>query len=649
MNRNDGRAQFFISDKDIPRLLCVISEKFPRSLTRAKESADRICDHKFDLLGSGEKALGAEIDWQLDFKSGYRWSGDTPSAKIKYGHKRGADIKVPWELSRFQHLVTLGKAYWYSKKRIEQRAESKESAVVNAQKYLREFVGEIEDWIQSNTVGYGVNWVCPMEAAIRAVNWIWAYHFFRGGEEIPESFWKKFIRSLRRHGEYVYGNLESEFPRTNHYLADLVGLFFIAHFLPDYEGSKEWLAFSYYELIGEMKTQVSEEGVDYEGSTHYHCLVTELFLAAYILGMKNGIDFPPDFKRKLEMMLEFVMTVTKPNGLIPQIGDNDSGRLWFLGENGYSRRLDWRYLLNLGAVIFQRKDFKARSGDLGEENLWILGEEGLDGFEGIPVNTSNLESRDFPASGYYLLRAGTLRLLVDCLPEDRSAPHGHRHNSRLSFELSSKDEDLIVDPGSYAYTADPEWRNRFRGTAYHSTVLLDEKEQNRFYRRQPFEFREQSKTRLLRRESTADYDILELELQWAHPGYFYQRRRYRLAKREDILLIEDRISAPGKHRFRAFFHFAPGIELSLPKEGEAAGISRSGAAVYFKLVSPARGARMLTQKSWFSPAYGEKIESRTLRLSSDFRDRVDFTYLIIFGKRKEEIQKKLAQVDFTTA
>ena len=48
------------------------------------------------------------IDWHLDFISGYRWSEKVWYKSIEYGHKEGVDIKVPWELSRMQHLPQLG-------------------------------------------------------------------------------------------------------------------------------------------------------------------------------------------------------------------------------------------------------------------------------------------------------------------------------------------------------------------------------------------------------------------------------------------------------------------------------------------------------------------------------------------------------------
>ena len=44
------------------------------------------------------------IDWQRDFKSGYRFSSKKWYKSQRKNIPPGVDIKVPWELSRLQHL-----------------------------------------------------------------------------------------------------------------------------------------------------------------------------------------------------------------------------------------------------------------------------------------------------------------------------------------------------------------------------------------------------------------------------------------------------------------------------------------------------------------------------------------------------------------
>ena len=70
-------------------------------------------------------------------------------------------------------------------------------------------------------------------------------------------------------------------------------------------------------------------------------------------------------------MLHFIV---RPDGSIPKIGDNDSGRTFKLSEADENER---RYYLSAGAVLFNRADFKKLSPKFYEEAFWLLGSEGL--------------------------------------------------------------------------------------------------------------------------------------------------------------------------------------------------------------------------------------------------------------------------------
>jgi hypothetical protein len=299
--RSREKPRFFIGEKD-PQSL---KNFLPQSEPLIKD-ADEICAHNFDLLGSGKRNVDREpgkIDWRRDFKSGERWEPQVFYADTVIIKDNGSDIKVPWELSRFQHLPTLGKAYW----------------LTGDEKYAREFVSEINDWIENNPPCYGVNWTCTMDIAIRAVNWLWGFYFFKDSPEVTDSFLVGFLESFLIHGRHISGNLERGWKGANgnHYLADIVGLVYLGVLLPEFKEAERWRDFGVRELVKEMGKQVYPDGVDYEGSVSYHRLVTELFLSATLLCLKNGIAFPDWYMKRLERMIEFVMHYAKPDGTAP--------------------------------------------------------------------------------------------------------------------------------------------------------------------------------------------------------------------------------------------------------------------------------------------------------------------------------------------
>jgi hypothetical protein len=375
----DKLHPFFFNPNDKEKIVETIRNEYPDSIAKTLNDADEICTHIFNLLGSGKQELGKGICWHLDFKTGFQWNPRTYylGTRKHVTLDDDSDVKVPWELSRCQHFVTLGKAYWYIKQSKMQNAKCK----IDVEKYAREFVNQTESWIENNPVELGVNWACTMDVAIRAVNWLWGYYYFCNSPSLTNEFKTKFFKSLYLHGRHIINNLEFGQIRGNHYLSDIAGLVYLGIFFQDAQEGKKWLEKGLSALKEEMEFQVYEDGVDFEGSISYHRLVTELFISTTLLCLKNGITFPDWYMTRLERMLEFVMHYTKPDGTAPQIGDNDDGRLHILSNYGNWNKLDHRYLLSIGAVMFKRQDFKAAAGVFPEEAFWLVGAEGLNSFD----------------------------------------------------------------------------------------------------------------------------------------------------------------------------------------------------------------------------------------------------------------------------
>ena len=54
-------------------------------------------------------------------------------------------------------------------------------------RYAREFVAQLQAWLDDNPWPYGVNWGRAMEVAVRAVNWLWAAAFFADAPEFSRA------------------------------------------------------------------------------------------------------------------------------------------------------------------------------------------------------------------------------------------------------------------------------------------------------------------------------------------------------------------------------------------------------------------------------------------------------------------------------
>ena len=218
------------------------------------------------------------INWHYDFKSNYTWPLDWYK-KIQYANEFGVDIKVPWELSRLQHLPQLAIAY---------NLES--SSQYLKQKYLNTFQNQLLDFIAHNPPRYGVNWVCTMDVAIRAANIVFAYSIFNsGGAIFKEKVNHLILNSLEDHKNHIIKNLEwTEGVRGNHYLSDICGLIILLLFLPDSKENLCLMLFALNEFIDEVDLQFDKDGANFEGSTCYHCLSAEM--VGYTYALINSIS-----------------------------------------------------------------------------------------------------------------------------------------------------------------------------------------------------------------------------------------------------------------------------------------------------------------------------------------------------------------------
>jgi Heparinase II/III N-terminus/Heparinase II/III-like protein len=548
--RTRESPQFLPGLNESVRTAAFQQQHFPRETEKLIADALRItAEHCWPLLGFGEKCFGrGEIDWNLDPLSARDWPL-TYHADIELLQTDGSDVRVLWELNRLAHLITLGRAY----------------AVTKDETYSAEFFRQVTSWRLQNPVARGANWSCAMEVALRAMNLLAAFPLFLHAPQMTEDTLSETLMILNQHGAHIRRNLEySHIATSNHYLCDVAGLLWLGVLLPELEEAKAWREFALPELLKEMDQQVLADGADSEASTGYHRLKTEVFLYSFVLCHINGIDIEQKYWQKLRAMVDYIRAYLRPDGRAPLIGDTDSGQVLPMVRRSGD---DHRYLLALGAAVFQEPVFK-HEDVCPEEVLWVLGEDGVRDFAALPRG-QGVNSQQFPDAGIYVLRQDDLYLLFNCSDSGLRGRGAHGHNDALSVEVSACGTAFIVDPGAYVYTADLHERHLFRSTTYHSTVEVDGVEQNTIDEQMPFIIGDEARARLIEWQPGDEADTVVAE----HDGYrrlpkpVTHRRAVRFDKRNRGWLVDDSFTGDGEHAFAFRFHFAPGLESRVRPDG----------------------------------------------------------------------------------
>lgn len=552
-------------------------------LTALLSKADQVASNKFNLLGSGECDLGDAVDWHRDIKTGYQWPCDTHHLCIAWDAvPPGTDIKMPWELSRCQHFVTMGIA----------------ARVSGDGKYYRAFKAQLKSWIASNPCGYGVNWVCAMDVAIRAVNWLAAISLFKGEIERDEDvqFVDECVQSLWLHGRHIMRNLEWQGPQSpslaNHFLADISGIFAIGLLFRETRQGRAWLKFSRKWLEIEAIRQVFPDGANFETSTSYHRLSTEMFLWAALMGQQAGNDFSPDYNKRLEGMAGFIKAYTSPSGKAAQFGDNDGGRFLTVGIEDPS---DHRYLLS-GA-----------EGGFGNISNRMLFGGGCGSGSHVQELANGVAFKD---GGYWF--AGTKRSWIGVRAGVVSHAGAHAHADQLSFVLTVDGRDIVVDPGTGVYSADPDKRNTYRSSSAHNGPQINGGETNRFASGMAGLFRMQDDTQTV--VKVWEVDANHVSFQAEHRGYA-RGTENKICNRTmkmlpEVLEVTDSITSVRKgDRIDWSLRFAPGVAVE--KQDDGVVVMHDGVAVTIKFDST---VQFEVLKNLHSPSYGLEVEARSVRV-----------------------------------
>ena len=398
----------------------------------------------FDMKIFGESVNN---NWIVgtDFFKSYDFS----NRKLKPAFFNIADVKVPYEASRLQHL---------QKQNLINSIEATKKLDTEA------LVVEVDKFPL-------IYWNSPMDVAIRLINLIIHRQFlahksnrsiiFDDSEELLDSY-------ISQNYQYVKDNLENEGKVVgNHYLIELSAMLF---FLANYE-TKNSVAdtkFVIEELKIEIARQFNDEGTNFEGSTHYSAFATEALILCN-LSMKElnqSTDLLTSINRLILLNKKFLSLLIN-NDELSQIGDNDSGRIFYFAfEEEKPLKLSWLIKMIESLEINEKLIISDHIFEVSEE-IPILKDYKHVKHPEIKVFSKDYEAYAYPEFGIFIWRNESEYLSIRCGPVGQNGVGGHSHYDQLSLECFTDNKWIARDPGTGTYTDDITIRNKFKSLEYH--------------------------------------------------------------------------------------------------------------------------------------------------------------------------------------
>src|SRR5690349_19688579 len=626
-------SQKFVSNEVPPPDLSARDLRFlPPSIAVAPEhltaAAERVLAGRYTFFDLEDCELGDPPQWNRDPLT-QRAAGDRRATSIDYRDEREVgNIKYVWEPNRHLHLPVLAQAH----------------ALTGDLRYALAVQSQIDSWIEQCPEGWGPNWISPLELGIRLINWSITWQLLGGmrsklfASAEGEAFRDRWLDSIYRQTRMIAGNLSRYSSANNHLIGEAAGVYVAASTWPLWAPMTQWGERCRNILEEECHRQNAPDGGNREQAFGYQTFVLDFLLLAGLAARARGEDFAPVYWRRVEVMIDFLASMTDVAGRLPMIGDADDGRVVDLAhEPGFSQHIS---LIATGAVLFGRADLAAKAGALDGKTATLLGVEAVRRLGQLRQRARHgfKPRMQFTESGYYLMGAGfetpdEVRLLVDAGPLGYLSIAAHGHADALSFVLNIGDREILVDPGTYAYHTDPAWRRYFRSTLAHNTVGIDGEDQS--VQAGNFMWTDHARARCI------EFEVDQGHQRFVGEHYGYERLDDPVVHRREIIFdaheqtidVIDLLRCGGAHDARRAWHFAEHCQVE--REGNGLRVINGTSVVHLQPQEPLDRVEVYrggtpAQGGWVSRSFGSKQPATTVlwqsRITGDTVLRTRITY-----------------------
>ncbi len=465
---------------------------------------------------------------------------------------RDPDLRSVWEPARLQHIAILIRYISQN-----QSSELNDSVLQFAKK-------NVLKWIRENLFLSGPHYISAMECGLRIPLLLYCLKVL---DNLTTSEFQLILDTLYRHAWWIFKRLSLYSSRGNHTVAEANGLIFGGAVFKSTAEGRQWLAKGHELLKKELDYQIRKDGGPAEQSLNYHRLVLDLYWRAIDFLKKNALHDCDEFKGRLIKAEHFLTAFKDASGRLPSIGDSDDG-----------------HAIAPGICACQTHS---------DDNNWKI--------------------KTFSESGYTIFNDKNVVLTFDHGPLGMAPLYNHGHADALSITLSVDGHKILVDPGTYRYNGEPEFRKYFKGTRAHNTISIDNQDQsiqeNGFIWSHPYHadllgFSEHNGRFII----NAEHDG------YRHLGKPVWHRRDILISDDYCFLIKDSFKGKGIHDFEINFHLHPDADLN--KHGNWWQINNQGSRVYMRLIGDGGFSIICGSKNpihgWFSPQYGTKLKNNVM-------------------------------------
>ncbi|MFD2117136.1 alginate lyase family protein [Paenibacillus yanchengensis] len=494
-----------------------IREQLPEVVQQTVEAAELAYNGMLQLPGTG----------------GVREFIGNPPVWLERRHN---DNEFLWQLNRMTHWQELLEAY----------------SLTGERKYGQKVIDELLDWIEKVPITkemeqHPIGWFSQchplraLELGIRCYKtWPLILEHLGHSDLLTDEVLEKYmvsvymqIKLLRRVSPLLWPKADH-----NHFLMECLGVLTTALYFPEFKEAEEWKQFAIDGIERCSEAQLTEDGGQIEGCPSYHNGCMFWFGLAAVLAARFGFSFSQPFMERFRHNLDYSIYSLRPTGKCVPVGDSNANHLAVMGGI-------------YGFMALNDMTWVALASNWIEKS--IVREEALRHIWRAPDIVAFKEQLDVVIErkeAYHcdkntvfwnrtihqaIIRSGwekeALSFLFTCRAPIQNF---HAHIDLMSFDFTALGKDMIGDPGIFCYR-DDEDRKQFKSSNYHSTVLIDERDQFEYLG--SFNYGPQKKGEIYNVQDCGFYQVASAE----HENYepIIHRRHIALVDNKFLAVVDE--------------------------------------------------------------------------------------------------------------